>query len=128
MRHNIKDMQMHALPQAQHFLLHEGRQTTPNILPIVFCHPGHEAHHCTDEFNLFSPLTFGGSVFRPHLSLKNRDPLKDSVFMLLIQSTWWMSLPCSSNRVRRIINSIQSDVLTCLPCTLRHYLPSVFKW
>lgn len=107
---SIKDMQIYTLPQAKQFLLHEGPQTTTNILPIALCHPGHEAHHSTGMYNLwvrpnikillfFFP-TFDASVFKPHLSLENRDPLNNLFFMLFIQGTWLMYLPCSSNRVK----------------------------
>lgn len=95
---SIKDMQMYTSPRAKLLLLREGLQTTTNILPIALCHPGHEAHHSTGMYNLwvrpnikillFFLSTFDASVFEPHLSLGNRDPLNNPFFMLFIQSTW----------------------------------------
>lgn len=127
-KHSITDMRMYTSPQAKQFLLHEGLQTTTNILPIAFCQAGHEVHHYTGMYNLwvrnkhqnppFFLPTFDTSVFKPHLSLENRDPLNSPFFMLFIQSTWLMYLPCSSNRV--------SLIHSCT-CTLKHCLASVLK-
>lgn len=100
---------MYTLPQAKQLLFSERMQTTTGILPIALCHPGHEVHHSTSvrnnhqkSFFFFLP-TFDASLFKPHLSLENRDPLNNPFFMLFIQSTWLMYLPCSSNEVSGIV-------------------------
>lgn len=82
------------------------------------------AHPCI--ISLWNPsfmnlyLTFSRTVFEPNLSLGNRNPLKNPFFCF----TWLKRLPCSSNGVRRIINSIQPEALTC---NFRN-LSSVIKW
>lgn len=86
LKHSIKDMQMYALPQAEQFLSHEGLQTTTNILPIAYVTQAMK--HITPwaciisgsnqtSKSFFFPSTFDDSVFKPHLSLENRDPLNN---------------------------------------------------
>lgn len=110
---SIKDKQMYTSPQAKLFLLHDGPQTTTSVLPVALCHPGHEAHHSMGMYNhwvkanikilLFFSSKCAASVFKPHLSLENRDPLNNCVFMLFIQSTWLMYLPTAPTGLEEYI-------------------------
>lgn len=56
----------------------------------------------------FSTLTFDVSLFVPHLSPQTEICWPPPASCSFIWSTWLMYLPCSLNRVRGIIKSIQS--------------------
>lgn len=124
------NMQMYTLPQAKRSLLHEGLQTTNNILPIVFCLQGHEVHCRTAMYNLW--------VRNKHQKIHLFFFSPPHIWHFCVQATFISRKQRSSEKplLYVVYSAHMADVFALqlkqgqsytLTCTLKHCLAPVFK-
>lgn len=139
MKQSVTNMHMYTSPRAKQILLHDGPQTAANILPIVLCQSVHEAHHSKGMYNpwvrpniknlllFYVSFSLDAGVFKPHLSLGNRDPLNNP-FLYVVYSKHMADVFALQLKGSEELCTLSSIQLNALTCTLTHCLSSVLKY